>query len=111
MPRPRWLSAVLSVAIALSLILHLGQTVPAHASMETLQVAMSAHGDSPCEAGQHLKAGHCGTVTACALYAPLEVSPQSIIADKAHVLPSADAVEVRWQATPQLQPPQYSISI
>lgn len=110
-PRHRWVSALLSILIALSVVLHLGQAVPAHADRSTLPAVMSSHSDAPCDSGQHSKVAHCNVITACSLYASLEASPQIFIADRAHSLPSADAVHVCWSATPQLQPPQYSLPI
>lgn len=107
-PRQRWVSALLSILIALSVVFHLGQAVPAHADMGRLAAVMSSQSESPCDSGQHFKAAHCSVITACSLYAPLEASPEMFIADRAHSLPSADAVRVCWSATPQLQPPQYS---
>jgi len=110
-PRGRWVLAFLSILIVLSVVLHVGQVVPAPADLGTLPALVSGHSDSPCESGQHLKAMHCSMVTGCSLYAPLEASAGMLIADKAHALPSGDAVQVRWPATPQLQPPRYSLSI
>ena len=107
--RRRWTSALLSILIALSVVLHLGQTIPAHASMGTAVLAAATHNGGPCDSGHHPTAVHCGMTTACSLYAPLEATPVAFVAGKSHVLPAAEAVEATWATTPQLQPPQHSL--
>jgi hypothetical protein len=107
--RRRWTSALLSILIAFSVILHLGQPASAHAAMGTMVVAAASHNGAPCESSHHPTTGHCAMVTACSLYAPLEASPASFVADKSHVLPAAEAFEASWAVTPQLQPPQLSL--
>jgi len=104
----RWMSILLSLLIALSVVLHLGQPIPPHAAMGTMAVAASSHGDAPCESDNHSTATHCGMTTACSLYAPLEASPVAFLAEKPHALPTADALRVSWAVAPQLQPPQHS---
>ena len=105
----RWAACLLSILIALSVVLHFGQPVPAHAAMATMEVAATNDDGAPCDASHSPTAAHCGMTTACSLYAPLEASPVTFLAGKSHVLPTVEAVEATWAPTPQLQPPQPSL--
>ena len=81
--RQRWVSAVLGILIALSFFLHLGQATPASADLHAAPAVMSSHGDLSCSPGKIANNTHCGTITACALYAPLEAFPEIFTADRA----------------------------
>ena len=105
----RWAVGLLSILIALSVVLHLGAPVPAHAAMKTMAIATTNHDGAPCDSSHSPTAAHCSMTTACSLYAPLEASPVAFLANKSHILPTVEAVEVTWAATPQLQPPQHSL--
>ena len=106
--RQRWMSALLSLLVAFSVILHLGQATPAPAAMEPIViVASSGHNSSPCEPG-HSNAAHCSMTTACSLYASLEAAPVLFTAKKPQALPTNVTFQVSWSARPQLQPPQLS---
>ncbi|WP_395021322.1 hypothetical protein [Dongia sp.] len=107
----RCASLFLSILIALSVVLHLGQTVPAEASVETAALVAMSHDTAPCDSGDHAKMAHCSMIVACSLYAPLEASPVTFLAGKPHLQPVTGAVGTSWGTTPQLQPPQYSLPL
>jgi hypothetical protein len=97
----------LSILIALSVVLHLGQATPVHASMGTAVLAATSHNSGPCDSGHHPIAVHCGMTTGCSLCAPLEASPAVFLGGKSPNLPTAEAVEATWATRPQLRPPQH----
>lgn len=107
--RRRWTSVLLSLLVAFSVFLHLGQATPAHAAMEPMVVAASSgHGDAPCEPGHPSNAAGCSMITACSLYAPLEPSPVRFAAERPRTVPATAFFQLTWAAIPQLQPPQLS---
>jgi hypothetical protein len=108
-PRRYWLRALLSVLIAVSIVLHLGQAPSALADTEVIEAVTADHRDSSCESGHGLTTMHCQIITACSLYAPLETSPVILIPVLGHPGPVSDAVHATWTASPGLQPPQYSL--
>jgi hypothetical protein len=104
--RRRWMRALLCVVIALGVMLHLGQTAPVLADASAVQFFAADVGHSTCDG---LTAGHCHTINACSLYAPLETKSAIFVRDTGHPSPLAEAVHTSWAVSPQLQPPQYSL--
>jgi hypothetical protein len=107
--RRRWMSTLLCVLIALSVILHLGTTMPAQADVNATQVVAASDSNPPCESGHHPAAAHCQTTIACSLYAQIEAGPPTFDNGKVRLLPSTDRVPVARAISPQLQPPQHSL--
>jgi hypothetical protein len=107
--RRRWMRALLCVVIALGVMLHLGQTAPVFADASAGQFFAADVGHSSCDAGDGLTVGHCHTISACSLYAPLEAKPAIFVRDTGHPSPLAEAGHTSWAVSPQLQPPQYSL--
>ena len=107
--RRYWLRALLCVLIAVGIVFHLGQTPSVLADMGVIEAVTADHEDSSCESGHDLTTTHCQVITACSLYAPLETRPAILTPDRGRPEPVADAVHATWTASPQLQPPQYSL--
>ena len=105
--RRRWMSALLCVLIALSIILHLGQAMPAQADMIAIQVVTATESAEPCETSDH-PGVDCHTANICSLYPPNGAAPPVLDKGQVRLPPSKDTVPVTWAISPQLEPPQHS---
>jgi hypothetical protein len=106
----RWVWVVLCVLIALGAMSFFDQAMPTQADAFGAQFVTANDGISPCEPGHGLTVGHCHMTVTCSICAPSEVGPAPFVAATTHPSSLPEALYISRAISPQLQPPQYSLS-